>query len=135
MYLNAAFADENLQTSNYHLEAAIASLHAEARSFEETDWKTIYSLYNALYRLHSNPVVALNKAIAAAYALDKETALAQMLSIKDLEDYYLYHTSVGELYFELNNKTEAKKYFQKALLLATSRQEQELLVDKLEKCR
>jgi len=135
MYLDAAFASDRVQTSNYHLEAVIASLHAEAPSFEATDWKTIYGLYDALYRLHPNPVVALNKAIAAAYALDKETALAQMLNIKDLEDYYLYYTSIGELYFELNNKTEAKKYFQKALALTPSKQEQELLRSKLEKCK
>src|SRR5688572_3990700 len=122
MYLDAAFPNDDVQTSNYHLEAVIASLHAEAGSFEATDWKTIYSLYDTLYRLHPNPVVALNKAIAAAYALDKETALAQMLSIKDLEHYYLYHTSIGELYFELDNKTEAKKYFQKALSLTISMQ-------------
>ena len=135
MYLDAAFANDSVQTSNYHLEAVIASLHAEAPSFEATDWKTIYGLYDALYSLHPNPVVALNKAIAAAYALDKETALAQMLNIKDLEDYYLYYTSIGELYFELNNKTEAKKYFQKALALTPSKQEQELLQSKLEKCK
>ena len=134
MYLDTAFANDDVQSSNYHLEAVIASLHAEAPSFEKTDWKTIYSLYEALYRLHPNPVVALNKAIAAAYALDKETSLAQMLNIKNLEHYYLYHTSIGELYFELNNKTEAKKYFQKALLITTSRQEKELLISKLEKC-
>ena len=133
-YLDTAFLNDDVPSSTYHLEAVIASLHAEAPSFEATDWKTIYSLYDALYRRHPNPVVALNKAIAAGYALDKEKALEQMLSIKNLDHYYLYHTSIGELYFELNNKTEAKKYFQKALTITTSRQEQELLMDKLEKC-
>jgi RNA polymerase sigma-70 factor (ECF subfamily) len=63
-------------------EAAIASLHASASSFEETDWKTIYFLYEKLYSLNNNPVVALNKAIAAAYAMDTQTALNQMLAIK-----------------------------------------------------
>ena len=36
--------------SPYHLEAAIASLHAVAPSFEQTDWKSIYDLYEALYK-------------------------------------------------------------------------------------
>jgi RNA polymerase sigma-70 factor (ECF subfamily) len=71
MYLDAAFANDDVPNSNYHLEAVIASLHAEAPSFEATDWKTIYSLYETLHRLHPGPVVALNKAIAAAYELDK----------------------------------------------------------------
>ena len=134
-YLDDAFANNGVQTSNYHLEAVIASLHAAAPSFETTDWKTIYSLYETLYRLYPNPVVALNKAIAASYAIDKETALSQMLIIKDLDQYYLYHTCLGEIYYEMNKKEEAKKYFQQALSLTTSKQEQELLMDKLEKCK
>jgi RNA polymerase sigma-70 factor (ECF subfamily) len=135
MYLDAAFANDDVPNSNYHLEAVIASLHAEAPSFEATDWKTIYSLYETLHRLHPGPVVALNKAIAAAYALDKETALAQMMLIKDLDKYYLFHTSVGEMHYEIDNKEEAKKYFQNALALTPSKQEQELLQAKLEKCK
>ena len=135
VYLDDAFANNGVQTSNYHLEAVIASLHAAAPSFETTDWKTIYSLYETLYHLYPNPVVALNKAIAASYAIDKETALSQMLIIKDLDQYYLYHTCLGEIYYEMNKKEEAKKYFQQALSLTTSKQEQELLMDKLEKCK
>ena len=134
-YLDDAFANNGVQTSNYHLEAVIASLHAAAPSFGTTDWKIIYSLYETLYRLYPNPVVALNKAIAASYAIDKETALSQMLIIKDLDQYYLYHTCLGEIYYEMNKKEEAKKYFQQALSLTTSKQEQELLMDKLEKCK
>jgi predicted RNA polymerase sigma factor len=122
-------------SSHYHLEAVIASLHAEAPSFEITDWKTIYSLYEALEQRRTTPIVALNKAIAAAYALDKETALKQMLAIRNLDDYYLLHSSIGEMYFELNNPAEAKKSFQKAVLLTPSKREKELLQYKLEKCK
>lgn len=121
-------------TSIYHIEAAIAALHASSPFFEATEWKAIYFLYESLFRLHQTPVVALNKAIAAAYALDKRTALEQLLAIKDLEQYYLYHTSVGEIYFELDNKEEARKYFQRALSLTNSKQEQQLLQAKIEKC-
>jgi RNA polymerase sigma-70 factor (ECF subfamily) len=134
MYLDKAFADEDVPNSTYHLEAVIASLHAEASSFETTDWKTIYSLYGVLYRRHNNPVVALNKAIAAAYAIGKEMALEQMLTIKGLDQYYLYHTSIGEMFYQLNNWKEAANYFQKALSLTQSRQEQQLLQNKLEQC-
>jgi RNA polymerase sigma-70 factor (ECF subfamily) len=66
--------------------------------------------------------------------LDKKTALEQLLAIKDLDQYYLYHTSVGEIYFDLGKKEEAKKYFLKALSLTSSKQERELLQAKLEKC-
>jgi RNA polymerase sigma-70 factor (ECF subfamily) len=126
--------EEPSNTSIYHLEAAIAALHASSSSFEETNWKAIYSLYQSLYELNQTPIVALNKAIAAAYAIDKQTALRELLSIKDLEQYYLYHTSVGEIYLELNKKEKAKERFKKALSLTSSRQEQQLLQTKLEKC-
>ncbi|HEY6504886.1 MAG TPA: sigma-70 family RNA polymerase sigma factor, partial [Chitinophagaceae bacterium] len=56
-YIDAAA--EPFEVSPYHLEAAIASLHAAALSFERTDWKSIYHLYEMLYQLQPNPVVAM----------------------------------------------------------------------------
>ena len=132
IYLNTSI--ENFESSTYHLEAAIAALHAAALSFEETDWKGIYNLYEMLYQINPSNIVALNKAIACGYAIDKQTALEQLTLIRGLENYYLYHTAVGELYFELNKNEEAKKYFQTALALTTSKQEQQLLQKKIENC-
>lgn len=133
VFLDQAVENES-PASVYHLEAGIAALHASAPSFEQTDWKAIYALYDSLYRMQQTPIVALNRGIAAAYAIDKETALAQMLSIKDLDGYYLYHTSLGEMYYELGDYSVAKNYFQKALSLTNSKQEQQLLQNKLERC-
>jgi len=127
-------ASETDDVSPYHIEAAIASLHAVAPTFDKTDWRSIYDLYESLYKLQPAPVVALNKAIASAYATSKENALEQLLKIKGLENYYLYHTSVGELYFELQNKKMAKKFYETALHLTTSKQEQQLLKDKISHC-
>jgi RNA polymerase sigma factor (sigma-70 family) len=50
----------------YQLQAAIAALHDEAPSAEETDWPQILALYEVLLSLADNPVVALNHAVAAA---------------------------------------------------------------------
>lgn len=127
-------ATEIFQPSSYHLEAAIASLHASAPSFEQTDWKSIYHLYEILYKLQPIPIVALNKAIASAYAIGKEDALKQLLQIKGLETYYLYHTSLGEIYFELQDKKKAKRFYERALQLTTSRQEKQLLLNKIDDC-
>jgi RNA polymerase sigma factor (sigma-70 family) len=127
-------AAENSEISSYHIEAAIASLHASADSFEHTDWKSIYDLYEALYQLQPAPIVALNKAIASAYAIGKQTALSQLLQIKGLENYYLYHTSIGEIYFELHQKRKAKEFYEKALHLTNSRPEQQLLMNKIGNC-
>jgi RNA polymerase sigma factor (sigma-70 family) len=127
-YLDKATQEE---MSTYHLEAAIAYLHASAQSFEQTDWKAIYYLYSILHRQDPTPIIALNKAIAASYAVDKQTALEQLLQIKGLEKYYLYHTALGELYFEWGRKEEACAYYQKALSLTSSLAEQQLLQEKI----
>lgn len=125
---------EPFEVSAYHLEAAIASLHAGSVSFEKTDWKSIYHLYEMLYELEPNPVVAMNKAIASGYAFDKSNALKQLLELKGLENYHLYHTSVGEIYYELHNRENAKKHYETALRLTTSSREQQLLKNKILNC-
>jgi RNA polymerase sigma factor (sigma-70 family) len=125
---------EPFEVSAYHLEAAIASQHAAARSFEQTNWNSIYHLYEMLYQLQPNPVVAMNKAIASAYAINKQNALDELRQIKGLEHHHLYYASIGEIYFDLENKTEAKKFFEKALKLTSSGYEQQLLINKISNC-
>ena len=125
---------EPFEVSTYHFEAAIASQHASARSFEQTDWKSIYHLYEMLYQLQPNPVVAMNKAIASAYAISKQNALNELQKIKGLEHHHIYYASIGEIYFELQNKDEAKKFYQKALEFTSSGHEQQLLISKINNC-
>ncbi|HJS55601.1 MAG TPA: tetratricopeptide repeat protein, partial [Chitinophagaceae bacterium] len=125
---------EPFEVSSYHLEAAIASQHATAKSFEQTDWKTIFHLYEMLYQLQPNPVVAMNKAIASAYAISKQNALNELQQIKGLEHYHIFYASIGEIYFELQNKTEARKFYQRALELTPSVYEQQLLIYKITSC-
>lgn len=131
-YLDAA--SEPFETSAYHLEATIASLHAAAPSFESTDWKSIYHLYEMLYQLQPNPVVAMNKAIASAYSTSKQTALEELKKIKGLEHHHIYYASIGEMYFDLEEKAAAKVYFEKAFALTGSQAEQELLLKKISLC-
>ena len=118
-------------TSVYHLEAAIASLHASAESFEKTDWKGIYFLYRKLSGLQPGPVIELNMAIASAYAVNREYALEMLKRIKGLDKYYIYHASIAEIQMELGNHADAKSHFGIALALTTSKKEQELIINKL----
>lgn len=130
-FLNIATQEE---TSIYHLEAAIAYLHVMAVDFESTNWKGIYFLYTALHRQHPTDIIALNKAIAASYAVGKQTAIDELHSIKGLHDYYLYHTAFGEIYFEMGEKEKAFAYFKKALTLTSSAAEKHLISEKLKAC-
>ena len=125
---------EPSEVSAYHFEAAIASLHAAAPSFEKTDWRSIYHLYEMLYSLQPNPIVAMNKAIASAYAISKQKALEELQQIKGLEDHYLYYASIGEMYFELQQKENARNYFEKAMQLTNSQLEKQLLLEKISLC-
>ena len=50
----------------YQVQAMIAALHDEAGRVEDTDWPQILALYGLLERMTGNPMVALNRAIAAA---------------------------------------------------------------------
>ena len=88
-----------------------------------------------LYQLQPNPVIAMNKAIASSYAISKQNALKELQQIKGLEDHHIYYASIAEVYFDLENKTEAKRFFKKALELTSSSYEQQLLISKISSCR
>ena len=59
----------------YQLQAAIAAVHDEAARAEDTDWAQILALYGLLERMSDNPMVSLNRAIAAAMVQGPETGL------------------------------------------------------------
>ena len=127
-------AAEPFEISPYHFESSIAALHAAAPSFEQTDWKSIYHLYEMLYQLQPNPVVAMNKAIASAYAISKQKALEELQQIKGLEQHHLYYAAIGEMYFDLEQKDNAKTFFEKAFSLTNSHMEKQLLLEKIRLC-
>lgn len=131
-YIDRSSTGEEI--SHWHLEAAIASLHASARSFEQTDWKKIYSLYAMLCHINPSPVTALNKAIAACYAVDYTTGLNELLSLLHLEKNYLWHAALGDAYLHLDDKEKAKQSFTAAIGLTTSKAEINLLHDKIRQC-
>src|SRR5690606_18968630 len=71
------------ELSEYHLEAAIASFHCAALSYEEAKWSKIVGLYDSLYRLKPSPIVALNRAIALGNADGPEEGLAELRKLSD----------------------------------------------------
>jgi RNA polymerase sigma factor (sigma-70 family) len=133
-YFMEAAVTEPFDTSVYHVEAAIASLHASAKNFEETNWESIYFLYEQLSGIQPTAIIAMNKAIVSGYVHGKENALGQLVKIKGLESYYLYHASIGEVYYEMNNKAQAKFFYEKALKLTSSKKEQQLIIEKIRNC-
>jgi RNA polymerase sigma-70 factor (ECF subfamily) len=106
----------------YVLQAAIASLHADA----PRDWTEIAALYGELSRLTDSPVVELNRAIAVAEAEGPEAGLA-IVERLPLDDYrYLYATR-GELLSRLGRTEEARDAFRRALALVHDEAERRVL--------
>jgi RNA polymerase sigma-70 factor (ECF subfamily) len=111
------------ELSEFHLEAAIASLHCAAPTYEETDWGRILELYDVLYQLRPSPIVALNRAVAVGKALGPEEGLAELSRIPNLaklKDYPFLPAAQGEFHLLAGRPAEAGKYFQEAIRLAHS---------------
>jgi RNA polymerase sigma-70 factor, ECF subfamily len=96
----------------YVLQAAIASLHADA----PTDWHEIAALYAELARVTGSPVVELNRAVALAETDGPEAALA-IVDTLQLTDYRYFHSTRGELLRRLERRAEARAAFELALEL------------------
>jgi RNA polymerase sigma factor (sigma-70 family) len=125
------------QVSRYHVEAAIASVHAGASRFEETDWATIVSLYDTLMTIAPSPIVALNRAIAIAQVAGADRGLEAIDAIDQrdrLAAYPFYHAARGELELRRNNTLRAHRHFQAALALARNPGEQHFLEKRLAAC-
>jgi predicted RNA polymerase sigma factor len=71
-------------TGPYQLQAAIAAIHDEAPSFDETDWPQILALYTLLERMSDSPMVLLNQAVAIAM-VDGPSAGLERLEMLDAE--------------------------------------------------
>ena len=103
----------------YVLEAAIAAVHAEARTAAETDWRQITLLYRRLYTVHPSPVVALNGAVALAMAAGAQAALPLVEAFEeDLADYHLWHATRADLLRRLGRRDEAAASYRRACALA-----------------
>lgn len=106
--------------SDYHLEAARSYYHSMAKTFEETDWKSILYLYDVQLKLFYSPMAALNRIIPFYQVHGAKEGLAELESLKsksDLEGQGLYHAIKAELFYELSNKTEQQSALKKAITL------------------
>ena len=122
----------------YHLEAAIASVHARAPSFTETCWDAIVPLYDALFRLQPGPIVALNRAVAIAQRDGAERGLQEVHAIvgaERLERYPFFAATLGELELRLGRRAQAELHFREAAGLARNASERAFLERRAKEAR
>src|SRR5579862_6706198 len=125
------------ELSEYHIEAAIASIHANAASMAKTDWRSIVSLYDLLMAQHPSPIVALNRAIAVAQSESAERGLEEIAAIDDqarLAQYPFYFAAQGELELSRGASARAREHFHAALALARSPMERRYYEQRLAAC-
>jgi RNA polymerase sigma-70 factor, ECF subfamily len=107
----------------YTLQAAIAAVHAEARTPGATDWAQICALYAALLAMQPSPVVELNRAAAVAMHEGPAAGLAlidALLARGELRDYPLAHSARADLLRRLGRRDEARAAYGQARALAQS---------------
>ena len=118
----------------YQLQAAIAAVHAEAKTAGETDWPQIVALYKELMRINRSPVVALNHAAAVAMSEEVEkglTLIEEAGTAGKLEQYYLFHAARADLLRRLSRLQEAATAYSRALALTTNPVEQRYLLRRI----
>ena len=116
----------------YQLQAAIAALHSEASSWDQTDWHQIVLLYDALLSLSDSPVVRLNRAVAISHFVGPDIALGEVNDLAiSLSGYHLFHSTRAELLDRLGEPAAAREARLRALELCQNPAERSLLERKL----
>jgi RNA polymerase sigma-70 factor (ECF subfamily) len=118
------------ELTEYHVEAAIASVHVTAHRTEETDWGRIVSLYDTLMAIRPSPVVALNRAIAIAQHEGPKRGLEEIHSIARsdrLATYPFYFAALGDLELRSGRHEAANEHFRAALAVARNPMERRFL--------
>jgi RNA polymerase sigma-70 factor (ECF subfamily) len=121
------------RVGRYALQAAIASLHALAPSYAETDWRQVVALYDRLLAVWPSPVVELNRAVAVSMVDGPNVALAQLETLEDgtLAGYHYLPAVRADLLRRLGRHAEAAVAYRAALHLVDNEAERKFLETRL----
>jgi RNA polymerase sigma-70 factor (ECF subfamily) len=103
--------------TTYHVQAAIAALHARSTP-DATAWAEILALYDELLALNPSPVVRLNRAVALSRVRGPAAALEALAPLEAepaLEQYFLFYCVTGRLLTELGDAAAAATAYRAAL--------------------
>jgi len=119
------------QVGEYQVQAAIAALHDQSVQYADTDWTRILSLYELLEKMTGNPMVTLNRAVAAAMAHGPGAGLAVLDELGDrLGDHHRVHAVRAHLLEQAGDAGNAIIEFRAAAARTTNLREQHYLVTK-----
>ena len=124
--------------TRYAVEAAIAAVHAEAPTWEATDWEEIVSLYDVLRGLWPSPVVELNRAVAVGLRDGPRAGLAALAPLLDepmLAAYAYLSSARADFLRQLELWPQAADAYEEALALTDNEVERDFLTGRLEQVR
>jgi len=117
------------QVGEYQVQAAIAAIHDQAASHASTDWPEILALYGLLERMTGNPMVTLNRAVAAAMTHGPGAGLALLDDLGDrLGDHHRLHSVRAHLLEQAGDTGAAVAEFQAAAARTSNLREQRYLI-------
>ena len=132
--LNAAMGKGPV--GEYRIQAAIAALHDQAPTAEDTDWPQILALYGVLEQISGNPVVRLNRAVAAAMAEGPAAGLALLGEVEEpLRGHYRLHAVRAHLLERAGHTEQALADYRAAAARTTSLPEQRYLTTRAARLR
>src|SRR3954470_19397812 len=118
----------------YALQAAIAAVHAESPTWDDTDWREIVALYGVLVQLWPSPVVALNRAVAVGFACGAAAGLAALDALTgepQLAGYGYLPAARADFLRRLGRVDEARAAYTEALSLTANAVEREFLTTRM----
>jgi len=122
----------------WHCEAAIASTHAIAPTYADTDWQRILTEYDRLQAIAPSPIVQLNRAVAVGKVHGAHAGLQELAGLerdKALDDYFLLGAVTAQLHWERGDHERAADALRSALAQPCSEPERRLLERRLQACR
>jgi len=123
------------QIGPYQLQASISALHAEANSWDNTDWQQINALYELLHRMHPSAVVKINQSIAASYAVSIEAAIVMLEQVKSsdevIKNYQPWYIAMADLLERSGKAKESLPYLKQSIALTDNQAEKKFLLSKL----
>lgn len=116
---------------SYQLQAAIAAVHDQAPSFDDTDWPQILALYGLLEKMSQNPMVSLNRAVALAMVEGPKAGLAELEKLSHdprLAKHHRLAAVRAHLHKRAGDLSAAIAGYRQAAALATSTPERDYLI-------
>lgn len=122
----------------FTIQAAIAAVHAEAKTFARTDWNQIVSLYSLLLSQGEDPVVRMNRAIAVGRARTPRAGLRllqELAAEPELAQHHPFHAALALFHEQVGQHETAAAAWERALELAENAAERRFLSRRLERAR